>query len=216
MSSSSAKAASTNARLGIRSVWGGVLGRSREGLGEWAMNAVYAVGFNAERRYGAHIPIGIDGHTLARRALIHPVGNASSMANTRARHQDSRPGRPRADRAARVEAEVVVDCWNRRVATGRHMLWSPTIRAALLAGTPWLDMFCPGCGTSPAIDLRTIAQAFRTQTGLCPYSNRSLFAGANSAGNSLARPKTGAAFLVTLADSWRFSPAALFRLSPTV
>ena len=24
------------------------------------------------------------------------------------------------------------------------MLWSPTIRAALLAGTPWLDIFCPG------------------------------------------------------------------------
>jgi hypothetical protein len=24
------------------------------------------------------------------------------------------------------------------------MPWSPTIRAALLAGTPWLDVFCPG------------------------------------------------------------------------
>ena len=36
------------------------------------------------------------------------------------------------------------------------MLWSPTIRAALLAGTPWLDVFCPGCGTSKAIDLRTV------------------------------------------------------------
>jgi hypothetical protein len=41
-------------------------------------------------------------------------------------------------------------------ATGRHMLWSPTIRAALVAGTPWLDVLCPGCGTSRAIDLRTI------------------------------------------------------------
>jgi hypothetical protein len=28
------------------------------------------------------------------------------------------------------------------------MLWSPAIRAALLAETPWLDVFCPGCGTS--------------------------------------------------------------------
>jgi hypothetical protein len=36
------------------------------------------------------------------------------------------------------------------------MLWSPTIRAALVAGTPWLDVFCPGCGTSRAIDLRTV------------------------------------------------------------
>jgi hypothetical protein len=36
------------------------------------------------------------------------------------------------------------------------MLWSPTIRAELLAGTSWLDVFCSGCGTSTAIDLRTI------------------------------------------------------------
>jgi hypothetical protein len=36
------------------------------------------------------------------------------------------------------------------------MLWSPTIRAALIAGTPWLDVFCPGCGTSRAIDLRKV------------------------------------------------------------
>jgi hypothetical protein len=62
----------------------------------------------------------------------------------------------RADRAAHAEAEAVIDRWNRRLATGRDMLWSPTIRAALLAGTPWLDVFCPGCGTSRAIDLRTI------------------------------------------------------------
>jgi hypothetical protein len=46
-----------------------------------------------------------------------------------------------------------LDC----IGTGlRDMLWSPTVRAALLAGTPWLDVFCPGCGTSRAIDLRTI------------------------------------------------------------
>jgi hypothetical protein len=62
----------------------------------------------------------------------------------------------RADRAAREEAEAVVDRWNRRLATRRDMLWSPTIKAALLAGTPWLNVFCPGCGTSRAIDLRTV------------------------------------------------------------
>jgi hypothetical protein len=62
----------------------------------------------------------------------------------------------KADRAARAEAELVVDRWNRRLATGRDMLWSPTIRAALVAGTPWLDVSCPGCGTSRAIDLRTV------------------------------------------------------------
>jgi hypothetical protein len=36
------------------------------------------------------------------------------------------------------------------------LVWLPTIRAALIAGTPWLDVFYPGCGTSRAIDLRTV------------------------------------------------------------
>jgi hypothetical protein len=58
--------------------------------------------------------------------------------------------------AARLEAELVIDRWNRRLATGRDMLSSPTIRAALVADTPWLDVFCPGCGTNRAIDLRTV------------------------------------------------------------
>jgi hypothetical protein len=62
----------------------------------------------------------------------------------------------KADRAARLEAELVIDRRNRRLATGRDMLWSPTIRAALIAGTPWLDVLCPRCGTSRAIDLRTL------------------------------------------------------------
>jgi hypothetical protein len=62
----------------------------------------------------------------------------------------------KADKAARLEAELVVDRWNRRLATGRDMLRSPTIGAALIAGTPWLDVFCPGCWTSRAIDLRTV------------------------------------------------------------
>src|ERR1700746_1962364 len=64
--------------------------------------------------------------------------------------------RDAADRASRADAKAVVDRWNEQLAAGRDMLWSPTIRAALLAGTPWLDVFCPGCGTSRAIDLRTI------------------------------------------------------------
>jgi hypothetical protein len=62
----------------------------------------------------------------------------------------------KADRAARVEAEAVIQRWNDQLSRGRDMLWSPTIRAALLAGTPWLDVLCPGCGTSRAIDLRTL------------------------------------------------------------
>jgi len=56
----------------------------------------------------------------------------------------------------RPEAEAVIQRWNDQLALGREMLWSPTIRAALLAGTPWLDVFCPGCSTSRAIDLWTL------------------------------------------------------------
>jgi hypothetical protein len=64
--------------------------------------------------------------------------------------------RQTADSAARAEAKGVVDRWNERLAAGREMLWSPTIRAALIAGTPWLDVYCPGCGTSRALDLRNV------------------------------------------------------------
>jgi len=76
----------------------------------------------------------------------------------RTRGLDMKAGfqRDAADRAARAEANTVIQRWNDQLALGRDMLWSPTIRGALLAGTPWLDVFCPGCGTSKAIDLRTI------------------------------------------------------------
>jgi hypothetical protein len=60
------------------------------------------------------------------------------------------------DKAACAEAEAVVQRWNDQLALGRDMLWSPPIRAALLGGIPWLDVFCPGCGTSTAVDLRTV------------------------------------------------------------
>jgi hypothetical protein len=77
---------------------------------------------------------------------------------TRTRGLDLKAGAARlaADKAARAEAMALIDRWNEQLAAGRDMLWSPTIRAALLAGTPWLDVFCPGCGTSRAIDLRTV------------------------------------------------------------
>jgi hypothetical protein len=62
----------------------------------------------------------------------------------------------KADRAARPEAQAVIQRRNDQLSRGRDMLWSPTIRAALLARAPWLDVFCPGCGTSRAIDLRSL------------------------------------------------------------
>jgi hypothetical protein len=36
-----------------------------------------------------------------------------------------------------LEARALVDRWNEQLAAGRDMLWSPTIRAALLAEMPW-------------------------------------------------------------------------------
>jgi hypothetical protein len=64
--------------------------------------------------------------------------------------------REAADRAKRDEAVRVVECWNRAITAGRNIWWSPTIRAAIVAGMPWADVDCPGCRTSRAIDLRTI------------------------------------------------------------
>jgi hypothetical protein len=61
-----------------------------------------------------------------------------------------------ADAAARAEAKAVIERWNEHLSASRDMLWSPTIRAALIAGTPWLDVFCPGCGTSRALGLRRV------------------------------------------------------------
>jgi hypothetical protein len=43
-----------------------------------------------------------------------------------------------ADAAVRSEAQAVIGRWNEQLARSRDMLWSPTIRAALIAGTPWL------------------------------------------------------------------------------
>jgi hypothetical protein len=61
-----------------------------------------------------------------------------------------------ADAGARAEAKAIIERWNEQLAASRDMLWTPTIGAALIAGTPWLDVFCPGCGSSRAIDLRKV------------------------------------------------------------
>jgi hypothetical protein len=61
-----------------------------------------------------------------------------------------------AKQAAHDEAVAVVGRWNAALAAGRGALWSPTIRCAIAAGMPWLDVYCSGCRTSRAIDVRTI------------------------------------------------------------
>jgi hypothetical protein len=50
----------------------------------------------------------------------------------------------------------VVERWNKAIASGRDIWWSPTIRAAIVAGMPWADVHCPGCRTSRSLDLRII------------------------------------------------------------
>jgi hypothetical protein len=57
-----------------------------------------------------------------------------------------------ADAAACAAAKAVIERWNEQLSASRDMLWSPTIRAALIAGT----LFCPGCGTSRAICRREL------------------------------------------------------------
>jgi hypothetical protein len=67
--------------------------------------------------------------------------------------------RMRADadaRASRVEAVRLVEKWNAATAAGRGDLWSPTIGCAVVAERPWLDVYCPGCRTSRAVDMRTV------------------------------------------------------------
>jgi hypothetical protein len=48
-----------------------------------------------------------------------------------------------ADAAALAEAKGVVERWNEQIAASRDMLWSPTIRAAPIAGKPSLEVFRP-------------------------------------------------------------------------
>jgi len=59
-------------------------------------------------------------------------------------------------KAACDEATRVVERWKAEVASGSLILWSPTIQAAIMAGMPWLDVYCPGCKTIRTIDIRAI------------------------------------------------------------
>jgi hypothetical protein len=46
-----------------------------------------------------------------------------------------------ADAAALAEAEAVIERGMSKLAASRDFLWSPTIRAARIAGAPWLATF---------------------------------------------------------------------------
>jgi hypothetical protein len=53
-------------------------------------------------------------------------------------------------------AGQVVDIWNSRLAAGRELFLSPTIRAAILARKPYLTFYCPACHVTGRVDLRKI------------------------------------------------------------
>jgi hypothetical protein len=85
----------------------------------------------------------------------HDRWHRPSAAELKQRHAE-RAQQEAAEETARKEALQIVERWNHALAAGRCGLWSPTIRAAVLAGTPWLDVYCPGCRTSRAIDIRRL------------------------------------------------------------
>ena len=60
--------------------------------------------------------------------------------------------------AERAKAVRIVEAWNAELAAERVPLFSPTIDAALLAGRPWLRLYCPGCQQQYDVDLRTIVR----------------------------------------------------------
>ena len=55
-----------------------------------------------------------------------------------------------------AEAEELVRLWNSRAARGGWPPFYPTIRTAILAGTPWLTFECPACKQCGELDLRTL------------------------------------------------------------
>jgi hypothetical protein len=86
-------------------------------------------------------------------------GGAAWCPTTTQRGPMAQPNQMRkraAEKAARDEASHVVERWNCALAAGHDALWPPAMRCALTAGMPWLDVYCPCCRTSRAIDIRTI------------------------------------------------------------
>lgn len=64
--------------------------------------------------------------------------------------------RRRAENAAKAEARMVVDVWNLRLEEDRPLLFSPTLRCAILAERPWLCVVCEACDQIAGIDCRRL------------------------------------------------------------
>jgi hypothetical protein len=68
-----------------------------------------------------------------------------------------------------AEAGNVVEVWNSRLAAGRELLFTPTIRAAIMARTPMLKFCCPACRVTGTVDLRKLDRHPQTPvTSLIP------------------------------------------------
>jgi hypothetical protein len=96
-------------------------------------------------------------NVLSSRPILAACRNSTRPARKRALPSYAKSGKAEeavreAERAAQKAALGVVERWNAE----RSLLWSPTIRCAMVAGMPWLDVHCPGCRTSRAIDIRTL------------------------------------------------------------
>jgi hypothetical protein len=49
-----------------------------------------------------------------------------------------------AEKAAYDDAVRVIERWSTALVAGRGAQWSPTTLAAVVVGTPWFDVYCPG------------------------------------------------------------------------
>jgi hypothetical protein len=56
----------------------------------------------------------------------------------------------------REAARNLIGLWNLHLASGWQSMFYPTVRAAMLAGTPWLHVICSACRTEGECDLRKI------------------------------------------------------------
>jgi hypothetical protein len=98
-----------------------------------------------------------------------------SLSDQQREHRDADVNR---EEIARQQAAVCEDLelvgnlvavWNSRLAAGRELFFSPTIRAAILAHTPILTFACPACQVTGSVDLRKLDRHPRASiTSLIP------------------------------------------------
>jgi hypothetical protein len=76
--------------------------------------------------------------------------------NRRRDDREERAARAPLKRADQAAAVAAVEAWNAAIAARRRAFAVPSIGAALIAGKPWLAVYCPGCRSEGAVDLRTL------------------------------------------------------------